>query len=300
MADDCRISTALPRHPKTVKLIRRLQERAAWFFVCLLLWVADNRPDGDLAGLTGEDLEIAANWNGEPGAFISALVAVRFLDGEPGAYTVHDWAEHNPYVASRPQRIEASRQAGKARWEGVSPEARSEAARQAINARWEHSRQAGDTSDIRAGRTNDTSGVRAAYEPPPLSSRLSPPDTTEKTNPLSELCSSDQVNVPAHEKGGKKRATRIPEDFRVTEAHRQFAIENDLPSPDSQLGAFVDYWRGVPGSRGLKLDWDATFRNWLRKIKQDGRNHYGNRAQQRQAHNLAARAEVIRSFDLDN
>jgi hypothetical protein len=29
---------------------------------------------------------------------------------------------------------------------------------------------------------------------------------------------------------------------------------------------FCDYWRGVPGSRGCKLDWPATYRNRLREV----------------------------------
>jgi len=29
--------------------------------------------------------------------------------------------------------------------------------------------------------------------------------------------------------------------------------------------AFIDYWIGVPGQRGSKLDWDATWRNWMRR-----------------------------------
>ena len=28
---------------------------------------------------------------------------------------------------------------------------------------------------------------------------------------------------------------------------------------------FKDYWSSVPGSKGVKLDWDATWRNWVRK-----------------------------------
>ncbi|CAB0634823.1 helix-turn-helix domain-containing protein [Corynebacterium diphtheriae] len=28
---------------------------------------------------------------------------------------------------------------------------------------------------------------------------------------------------------------------------------------------FVDYWRGMPGARGRKRDWNATWRNWIRK-----------------------------------
>jgi hypothetical protein len=28
---------------------------------------------------------------------------------------------------------------------------------------------------------------------------------------------------------------------------------------------FVDYWRSVPGAKGRKTDWDATWRNWARR-----------------------------------
>jgi hypothetical protein len=29
--------------------------------------------------------------------------------------------------------------------------------------------------------------------------------------------------------------------------------------------AFCDYWRGIPGAKGRKLDWVATWRNWMRR-----------------------------------
>jgi hypothetical protein len=124
MADDARISTALPRHPKTVKLQRRLGPAGCWSLVCLLLWVADNRSDGDLEGLSTEDIEIAAGWSGTAGELAQTLSALRFLDGEENTYSVHDWAEHNPYVAARQQRVDAARAAVKARWERSTPEQR--------------------------------------------------------------------------------------------------------------------------------------------------------------------------------
>ena len=31
------------------------------------------------------------------------------------------------------------------------------------------------------------------------------------------------------------------------------------------LEGFRDYWRAAPGQRGVKLDWGATWRNWVRK-----------------------------------
>jgi hypothetical protein len=110
MATDARISASLPTHPKTKKLIRKLGQSAGWNLVCLFLWAAANRSDGDLSGLSIEDLEIAADWQGEEGAFVAALVEVRFLDGQDMAYELHDWAEHNPWAAGADMR------SAKARW----------------------------------------------------------------------------------------------------------------------------------------------------------------------------------------
>jgi hypothetical protein len=117
MADDARISTALPRHPKTVKLHRRLGAPGCWSLICLFLWVADNRPDGDLKGMTAEDIEIAANWAGDIGTFVVALSEIRFVDGMDGAYKIHQWAEHNPWAAGRPDRIKSAKEAANARWQ---------------------------------------------------------------------------------------------------------------------------------------------------------------------------------------
>ena len=33
----------------------------------------------------------------------------------------------------------------------------------------------------------------------------------------------------------------------------------------SQHRQFIDYWIAQPGQRGTKLDWDATWRNWMRR-----------------------------------
>lgn len=111
--NDARISTALPGHPKTKKLIRRLGEGAGWKLVCLFLWAAANRPDGDLEGMSSEDIELAVDWTGDNDAFVRELVAVGFLDGEEGSYTIHDWAEHNPWVSGSGTR------SAKGRWNAI-------------------------------------------------------------------------------------------------------------------------------------------------------------------------------------
>lgn len=109
MPADARLSTTLPAHPKTKKLLRRGGPEAAWSLVCLFLWVAGNRSDGDLQGLTDEDIELAAEWNGAASQFVKLLTDVGFLDGTDGAYTIHDWADHNPWAAGAGERSAASK-----------------------------------------------------------------------------------------------------------------------------------------------------------------------------------------------
>src|SRR5690606_7463699 len=107
---DVRLSTTLKGHPKMTKLQRRLQTPAGPLgIIYLWMFAAAEKPDGDLTGMTDEDIEIAAGWDGEPGAFVRAASEVRFLDGEPGAYKLHDWAEHQPWAVGAEDRSESAK-----------------------------------------------------------------------------------------------------------------------------------------------------------------------------------------------
>lgn len=63
--------------------------------------------------------------------------------------------------------------------------------------------------------------------------------------------------------GKKKTGCRLPEDFRPD---LDWAVEAGLPPERAKLEAakFHDYWIAAPGQKGTKLDWDATWRNWVR------------------------------------
>lgn len=67
----------------------------------------------------------------------------------------------------------------------------------------------------------------------------------------------------------RKRGTRIPDDFTITDDMRTWAAEN-VPTLNLAQATveFLDYWRGVPGAKGTKLDWPATWRNRMREIHQ--------------------------------
>lgn len=66
-------------------------------------------------------------------------------------------------------------------------------------------------------------------------------------------------------RSGEDRASRLPADWLPDEELRQWAIaERPDLSIDKVLEKFRDYWSGVSGKAGRKLDWPATFRNWVR------------------------------------
>jgi hypothetical protein len=109
---DARFAVGFTRHLKTKKLIRRLGHEGFFYLVDLVLYARLNRPDGDLAGMSSEDIELAVEWHGEPGALVRGLIEVGYMDGDEGAYRLHDWADHQPWAVDAESRRGAARLAG--------------------------------------------------------------------------------------------------------------------------------------------------------------------------------------------
>lgn len=63
------------------------------------------------------------------------------------------------------------------------------------------------------------------------------------------------------------KGSRLSQDFLPNE-WKLFCNEKrpDL-NPESTFDGFKDYWIGVAGAKGVKLDWFATWRNWIRNQK---------------------------------
>lgn len=62
------------------------------------------------------------------------------------------------------------------------------------------------------------------------------------------------------------RGTRIPDEFTITAEMRAWGMEK-FPHFDgeSETEAFIDYWKSVAGAKGLKADWVATWKTWIRR-----------------------------------
>jgi hypothetical protein len=63
-----------------------------------------------------------------------------------------------------------------------------------------------------------------------------------------------------------KLATRIPEGWQPSPDLVAYA-EKELPNVDTAKLAesFTDYWQAAAGAKARKLDWDATWRTWVRR-----------------------------------
>jgi hypothetical protein len=67
-------------------------------------------------------------------------------------------------------------------------------------------------------------------------------------------------------RSGEQRASRLPKPFALPDEWREFCqAERPELDPDRVAAKFADYWHGKPGKAGTKLDWQATWRNWVRE-----------------------------------
>lgn len=67
-----------------------------------------------------------------------------------------------------------------------------------------------------------------------------------------------------------KRATRIPDDFAVTQEMVVWA-RRECPDVDGRYATaqFVDYWVAKAGKDATKLDWTRTWQTWMRREQRD-------------------------------
>lgn len=59
----------------------------------LWLWAIDNAEDGDLSRVTSRTVARAAQWEGDPDAFVKAIERAGFIDSDP--CMLHDWLDYS-------------------------------------------------------------------------------------------------------------------------------------------------------------------------------------------------------------
>jgi uncharacterized protein YdaU (DUF1376 family) len=100
---------------------------------------------------------------------------------------------------------------------------------------------------------------------------------------------------PEHKKTKTQRGTRLPTGFELPDEWIEFCRQEraDL-DPQTVFAEFLDYWIAQPGQKGVKTDWPATWRNWVR------RQTATRSAQGRNEHKHAAASRAIFDGVFDN
>lgn len=116
----------------------------------------------------------------------------------------------------------------------------------------------------------------AAFHLPREGSAVSPTDAPSKALRSQEQEKEQEKEQkqkkdldPPRERGGNTRGTRLPQDWTLPKPWGLWACERGWPEAAVREEAekFRDYWVARPGRDGTKLDWAATWRNWIRNAK---------------------------------
>lgn len=112
----------------------------------------------------------------------------------------------------------------------------------------------GQSAKRRAMEADRKSAVRKASAPDADKMRTREEKRREESKPKSKAESAT--------------ATRLPADWSMSEEDAQFCVDTrpDLSALET-AAHFRDYWHAQPGAKGRKLDWHATWRNWVRNEK---------------------------------
>jgi uncharacterized protein YdaU (DUF1376 family) len=138
---------------------------------------------------------------------------------------------------------------------------------QLLNDKWHHTRCDKEIAEYQAfcvkQKANGLKGGRpkiTQQEPNDNPMGFQPePKITLTTNhkPLTS------IGVAKATKGTRFNLDAIPEDW-ILFCRKE---RSDL-NPAVVFDGFKDYWVSVAGQKGVKLDWSATWRNWIRNQKQ--------------------------------
>lgn len=87
------------------------------------------------------------------------------------------------------------------------------------------------------------------------------------------------------------RGTRIPDGWMPSQDAID-SMKSECPNVDleAEHRKFVDYWTAKSGKDATKLDWDATWRNWIRRAAESSPRQSSNQ----NVHKLRALAELER------
>jgi uncharacterized protein YdaU (DUF1376 family) len=126
---------------------------------------------------------------------------------------------------------------------------------------WKNKRADEEISKYKAMQEGGRKGAAVRWGKGSDSPPKHPPMLTKNQEPLTKNHSIEVAKAP--------KAKRLEKDLQLPKDWEDFckATRADL-KPQEVFDQFKDYWVSVGGQKGTKLDWTATWRNWVRNQRQ--------------------------------
>lgn len=263
-------------HPKTRKASAKLgiePVQLVGHLHALWHWALDHAEDGDLSKYDADDIAIAARWTGDSKQFVDVLA-------ECGSGGSHGFVERSDYGL----RLR--------NWDRYTDRlvARRESSRKANHDRW-HAERGVRSDACEFCADSDPPSDPPPPEPPPdpdaseSESDRNPdglpsdgdrnPDASESESTRPDPTGPDQPEPnlnrgASRDKSRSDRATRLPDGWNP-EPDSKLKAEADQAGVNMarELERFRDHFTAAPGAKGRKVDWQATWRNWIRRSIDD-------------------------------
>ena len=146
--------------------------------------------------------------------------------------------------------------------------------------RWGEKSTKSNTGGMQTGCKRDANGMPPTPTPTPSVDReetnthSTANDCGAEMNVSPNGCptADDDDQPPKPNPKPRTRGHRLPEDWELSPGAIAFAKSQGLTDAaiENCLAEFRDHWRSIPGERGRKLDWDATWRNRVRAVISGG------------------------------
>ncbi len=110
MNTDFRVSVDFSSNFKIKKLKKKLGADGVLSLFVLWSYAAKHRPEGVFYGMGTDDIELVAEWDGQEGVFVEALLELKLLkNDENDVRYLHGWNERNPWVTTVNDRQDRAR-----------------------------------------------------------------------------------------------------------------------------------------------------------------------------------------------
>lgn len=133
----------------------------------------------------------------------------------------------------------------------------------------------------------------------PEEKKTNPPNPPEGGSASARAHDDARADSSKRKEQPKTRGTFLPDDFQpAASVIEQMRTECPTVDLEAETRSFCDYWRSATGQKARKRDWQATWRNWIRRASNNTPKSFSTRQNASQSVSRGySPSDWLQSFD---